>query len=808
MKEHKHATKDKTETKPARDEIAKKAYALYEKEGRPQGHDKQNWLAAEAEMTGHGSDEHHGHGDHHAHMAADFRKRLWISLVLTLPILVLSPMLQKLVGLRDAITFTGDIYVLFGFSSAVFWFGGWPFLKGMFEELKTRKPGMMTLVSVAIATAYLYSSAVVFGLTGKMFFWELATLVDIMLLGHWIEMRSVMGASKALEELAKLMPSDAHKLMPDGSVKDVPLSELTVDDKVLIKPGEKIPADGVIVDGESSVNEAMLTGESTPTSKKIGGKVIGGSINGEGSLTIEVKGTGKDSFLSQVIDLVKQAQESKSKTQDLANIAALWLTIVALSGGAITLIIWLTLMGKDFAFAIERAVTVMVIACPHALGLAVPLVVAVSTALAAKNGLLIRNRVAFEGARKVQAIIFDKTGTLTEGRFGVTDTLLLSQDIDEETLRRYAASVDANSEHPIAKAIAAASETKSPVENFRGIAGKGAEGRVEGKEIKVVSPGFLREQNIEMADKRVEPLQAQGKTVVFVLVDGALKGAMALADIIRPESKQAIAALKEMKIRCMMLTGDNKATAKWVSDQIGLDEYFAEVLPQDKAAKVKEVQARGQLVGMTGDGVNDAPALAQANLGIAIGAGSDVAVETADVILVRSNPSDVVAILKLSRATYCKMMQNLVWATGYNVVAIPLAAGALYAWGVLLTPALGAVLMAASTVIVAINARLLRLKAEPQPDAKAEPKPEANPDLRPKVKEGTRPEAKVDQKPQSKSEQERKPEATSDTKPEPKPEPSPELEAVAEPKSKNEQQPESNTRSDLAQRSTKRTHRL
>ena len=408
----------------------------------------------------------------------------------------------------------------------------------------------------------------------------------------------------------------------------------------------------------------------------------------------------------------------------------------------------------------------------------------------------------------MQAIIFDKTGTLTEGRFGVTDTLLLSQDIDEETLRRYAASVDANSEHPIAKAIAAASETKSPVENFRGIAGKGAEGRVEGKEIKVVSPGFLREQNIEMADKRVEPLQAQGKTVVFVLVDGALKGAMALADIIRPESKQAIAAVKEMKIRCMMLTGDNKATAKWVSDQIGLDEYFAEVLPQDKAAKVKEVQARGQLVGMTGDGVNDAPALAQANLGIAIGAGSDVAVETADVILVRSNPSDVVAILKLSRATYGKMMQNLVWATGYNVVAIPLAAGALYAWGVLLTPALGAVLMAASTVIVAINARLLRLKAEPQPDAKAEPKPEANPDLRPKVKEGTRSEAKVDQKPQSKSEQERKPEATSDTKPEPKPEPSPELEAVAEPKSKNEQQPESKTRSDLAQRSTKRTHRL
>lgn len=571
---------------------------------------------------------------------------------------------------------------------------------------------MMILISVAISTAYFYSSAVVFGLTGKMFFWELASLIDIMLLGHWIEMKSVMGASRALEELAKLMPSDAHKLMSDGNVKDVPLGELAVNDKVLIKPGEKIPADGVIVDGESSVNEAMLTGESTPAAKKKGEKVIGGSINGEGSLTIEVKGTGKDSFLSQVIDLVKQAQESKSKTQDLANTAAKWLTIVALSGGVITLIVWLALMGKDFAFAIERAVTVMVIACPHALGLAVPLVIAVSTALAAKNGLLIRNRVSFESARKLQAVIFDKTGTLTEGRFGVTDTLVLSRDIDEDTLRKYAASVDANSEHPIAKAIAASSENRLPVENFKSIPGKGAEGKVDGKNIKVVSPGFLHEQNINVTDERIGPLQAQGKTVVFVLIDGNLKGAIALADIVRPEAKQAIDALKALNIRCMMLTGDNKATAKWVSDQIGLDEYFAEVLPQDKAAKVKEVQSRGILVAMTGDGVNDAPALAQADLGIAIGAGSDVAVETADVILVRSNPLDVVAILKLSQATYRKMIQNLIWATGYNTIAIPLAAGVLYTWGVLLTPALGAALMSVSTVIVAINARMLRLKAE------------------------------------------------------------------------------------------------
>jgi Cu2+-exporting ATPase len=703
MKEHEHATKNEAEPRPTQDEVAKKAYGIYLKEGRPQGRDVQNWLEAESKMP-------HSGPDHHAHMAEDFRKRFWISLILTLPILVLSPMLQTLVGLRETIRFPGDMYLLFALSSAVFWYGGWPFLKGVFEEIKSRQPGMMMLISVAISTAYVYSSAVVFGLAGKMFFWELASLIDIMLLGHWIEMKSVMGASRALEELAKLMPSDAHKFMPDGSVKDVPLGELAANDKVLIKPGEKIPADGVIVEGESSVNEAMLTGESTPAPKAAGGKVLGGSINGEGSLTIEVKGAGKDSFLSQVIDLVKQAQESKSKTQDLANTAAMWLTIVALGGGVITLVVWLVFMGKDFAFAIERTVTVMVIACPHALGLAVPLVVAVSTALAASNGLLIRNRVAFEGARKLQAVIFDKTGTLTEGRFGVTDTLVLSQDIDEETLRRYAASVDANSEHPIAKAIAASSEKKLPVENFKSIPGKGAEGRVEGREVKVVSPGFLHEQNIDLTDKRVEPLQAQGKTVVFVLVDGKLKGAIALADIVRPEAKKAIDALKALGIRCMMLTGDNKATAKWVSDQVGLDEYFAEVLPQDKAAKVKEVQSRGVLVAMTGDGVNDAPALAQADVGIAIGAGSDVAVETADVILVRSNPLDVVAIVKLSRATYRKMIQNLVWATGYNVVAIPLAAGVLYAWGVLLTPALGAVLMSASTVIVAINARLLRMK--------------------------------------------------------------------------------------------------
>ncbi|GJM15995.1 MAG: heavy metal translocating P-type ATPase [Thermodesulfobacteriota bacterium] len=651
----------------------------------------------------------HTHHDHHAHMVADFRKRFWISLIITIPILVFSPMIQEFLGIRESIRFTGDLYVLFALSSVVFFYGGYPFLKGIFNELKSAKPGMMTLISIAITVAYLYSSAVVFGLLGKIFFWELATLIDIMLLGHWIEMKSVMGASKALEELARLMPSDAHKIMPNGTVKDVPLSDLNSGDKVLIKPGEKIPADGEVIEGETSVNESMLTGESVPVSKKKGIKVIGGSVNGEGSITVEVQKTGKDSYLSQVIDLVRQAQESKSKTQDLANRAAVWLTIVALVGGAITMFVWLAIVHKDLAFALERTVTVMIITCPHALGLAVPLVVAVSTAISASNGLLIRDRAAFERARNIQAIIFDKTGTLTQGKFGVTDTLMIGNDINEKELLKYAASVESHSEHPIAKGVVSSTDEKFPVQNFKAITGKGAEGSVEGKDIKVVSPGYLREQKITINDERIQELSSQGKTVVFVLVDGELKGALALADIIRPESKAAIARLKDMGLRCMMLTGDNKQVAKWVSEEIGLDEYFAEVLPDEKSAKIKEVQSRGLIVAMTGDGVNDAPALAQADVGIAIGAGTDVAVETADIILVRSNPIDAVAIIGLAKATYRKMIQNLIWATGYNVVAIPLAAGVLYP-KILLGPAMAAVFMSLSTVIVAINAKFLKVE--------------------------------------------------------------------------------------------------
>ncbi len=650
-----------------------------------------------------------GHQSHHEHMVADFKRRFFVSLILTVPILVLSPMIQRISGIGDSLRFSGDLYVLFAFSSVVFFYGGYPFLKGIFNELRSAKPGMMTLIAVAITTAYLYSSVVVFGLSGKIFFWELCTLIDIMLLGHWIEMKSVMGASKALEELARLMPSEAHKLMPDGSTEEVPLSELIGGDRVLVKPGEKVPADGEVLDGETSVDESMLTGESKPVSKKAGSKVIGGSINGEGAITVEVTKTGRDSFLSQVIELVREAQESKSKTQDLANRAALWLTIVALGGGATTLFVWFAVMGRDFAFALERTVTVMVITCPHALGLAVPLVVAVSTSIAAKNGLLIRNRAAFESARNIQAIIFDKTGTLTEGKFGVTDTVVFDGSAEKELLK-YAASIEANSEHPIAKGIVSSSEKTFHVKGFRAITGKGAEGKVNGRDVKVVSPGYLRENNIAIDDERIEKLSSQGKTVVFVMIDGKLSGAIALADIVRPESKKAISMLKEMGIRCMMLTGDNEQVARWVSEEVGLDEYFAEVLPQEKAARIKEVQSRGLVVAMTGDGINDAPALAQADVGIAIGTGTDVAVETADIILVRSNPLDAVAIIGLARATYKKMVQNLIWATGYNAFAIPLAAGVFYKSGILLTPAMGAVLMSMSTVIVAVNARFLKVE--------------------------------------------------------------------------------------------------
>lgn len=675
---------------------------------------------ADAPHDHHDMEKAHGHGDghgdhgalhhhHHAHMVEDFRKRFWISLILTIPILILSPMIQRILGL-GFIQFPGSFLLLWVISSVVFFYGGYPFLKGMVDELKKRTPGMMTLIALAILVAYLYSSVVVFGLSGKFFFWELATLIDIMLLGHWIEMKSVMGASMALEELAKLLPTEAHKVDEDGNVSDTPIEMLMPGDKVLVKPGEKIPVDGIVVKGETSVNESMITGESKPVSKSINDRVIGGSINGEGAIFVLVQKTGNDSFLAQVIDLVKEAQQSKSKTQDLANRAAFWLTIIAILSGTITMFVWFFLINKDFAFALERTVTVMVITCPHALGLAVPLVVAVSTAVSAKNGLLIRNRAAFEAARNIGAIIFDKTGTLTKGEFGVTEVIVLNDKYSEEEILIYAASVESQSEHPIAKGIVGSAKNTLEISDFQSIPGKGAEAVVQGKKVMVVSPGYLKEQGISMDNKRIFELNKQGKTVIYVLINKELCGAIALADIIRPESKDAIKRLKGMGIQTMMLTGDNLQVAKWVADELGLDGYFAEVLPQEKASKIKEVQAKGLIVAMTGDGVNDAPALVQADVGIAIGAGTDVAVEAADIVLVRSNPMDVVFIIGLAKATYKKMIQNLIWATGYNAFAIPLAAGVLYKYGILLSPAIGAVLMSLSTVIVSINAKFLKVR--------------------------------------------------------------------------------------------------
>ncbi len=683
-------------------------------------------------MHGDEEQEHHqghgnGHGDHggdhsshHEQMIKDFKKRFVISSILTVPVLILSPLIQDL--LNYSLTFPGDIYVLFLLSSIIYFYGGYPFLKGVFDELKKRQPGMMTLISVAITAAYAYSTLVIvdtaltlgIGFAGSFFFWELATLIDIMLLGHWIEMRSILGASRALEALVQLMPSEAHLLQDDGSTIDVPVASLKPQDKVLIKPGEKIPSDGLIIQGETSVNESMLTGESKPVSKKPGDQVIGGSLNGEGAIVVEIQRTGKETYLSQVIELVKEAQKTRSRTQDLANRAAFYLTLIAITAGSITFIAWYMIFQQTAAFALERAVTVMVIACPHALGLAVPLVVAVSTSISAKNGLLIRDRNAFERARDIDAIIFDKTGTLTEGRFGVTDIVPeLNANMDENEILTLAYSLEVNSEHPIAQGIVNEAEARKlkrkPLSDFKAIPGKGVEGVIDGKKVMVVSPGYLKEVGITIQNERMKILPEQGKTTVYLLVDGTLVGSIALADIIRPESKEVIAALHQLNIKTMMLTGDNALVAKWVSEEIGLDEYFAEVLPHEKAQVVKDVQKRGLTVAMVGDGVNDAPALVQADVGIAIGAGTDVAIESADIILVRSDPRDILSIITLAKATYRKMMQNLAWATGYNAFAIPLAAGVLISIGILVSPAIGALLMSLSTVIVAINAKFLKL---------------------------------------------------------------------------------------------------
>lgn len=645
-----------------------------------------------------------GH-DHHKMMIADFRKRFWVSVMLSIPVLVLSPMIQEFLGFK--INFNGSMYVLFALSSLVFFYGGWPFLKGLKDEVKKGAPGMMTLIAVAITVAYAYSSAVVFGLEGKMFFWELVTLIDIMLVGHWIEMKSVLGASKALELLVSMMPSEAHKMEGDNVI-DIKLEALNKGDIILIKSGEKVPADGVIIEGQSYLNESMLTGESKPVKKEKEQQVIGGSINGTGSLKVKVLHTGKDSYLNKVITLVQEAQKAKSKTQNFADKAAKWLTYIALTVGFVTLATWL-ILGFPFVYALERMVTVMVISCPHALGLAIPLVVAISTAISAQNGLLIRNRTAFENSRKISALVFDKTGTLTKGDFGVTRFESVSDKYDKEEVLRLASALEQNSEHPIAVGvIKKIKELKTDIpnaENFNAIIGKGVEAKIEGKDVKVVSPGYLKEKAIDIPENA---FGSAAETVVFVMIDDALAGFIALADEIRPESKEAIKKFKDNGIKVMMATGDNEVVAKAVSDELGLDGYYSEVLPHQKVEIVKELQKKGEFVAMTGDGVNDAPALAQADVGIAVGSGTDVAAETADIILVNSNPQDILNLILFGKATYNKMIQNLIWATAYNVVAIPLAAGVLYSAGFVLGPAVGAVFMSLSTVIVAVNAQLLK----------------------------------------------------------------------------------------------------
>ena len=648
------------------------------------------------------------HHDHHKHMLKDFQTRFWISLGITIPVLTLSPMIQSFLGI--SLDFPGRMWMLLALSSFIYIYGGWPFIKGSIQEIQNKQPGMMTLIALAITVAFVYSALVVLGVEGKVFFWELVTLIDIMLLGHWVEMRSVMGASKALEELAQLLPSTAHKVLNGEETENVDIQELNKGDKVLVKPGEKIPVDGEIQKGDSEVDESMITGESEPVVKKKDDEVIGGSVNGNGSLIIKVSKTGKDSYLNQMIELVEKSQKSKSKAQGFADRAAFWLTVIAVSVGIITLAAW-TLSGKTFVFSLERMVTVMVITCPHALGLAIPLVIAVITALSAKNGLLIRNRTAFEEARKIQTIMFDKTGTLTKGEFGVTDIISLS-DWSEDKILRTAAAVEKESEHSIAQGIVRkAKENEWDIPNsseFKALPGKGAQAEVQNEKILVGNKNLL--ENIDKSQDAVEKLDKlaeQGKTAVFVISDRKVRGVIGMRDLIRDESRRAVEELMKKGIEVALITGDNKATAKFAAEELGIKTWFAGVLPDKKSEKVKQLQEKGKTVAMVGDGINDAPALAQADLGIAIGAGTDVAAETADVILVENNPMDVCHILNFSRLTRRKMKQNLAWATGYNVIAIPLAAGVLYSYGIVLAPAVGALVMSLSTIIVAVNARLV-----------------------------------------------------------------------------------------------------
>ena len=651
-----------------------------------------------------------GHDRHAGHSVEMFRTRFWVCLALTIPVLLYAKGLWELFGL-EAPDLPGGGVVSFVLATAIYVYGGSVFIRSAGHELRARLPGMMTLVSVGISAAYLYSVATTFWVEGEGFYWELATLVDIMLLGHWIEMRAVGGAQGALSELAKLLPDTAERVAGDRT-EEVPVSAIEAGDVVLVRPGGRIPVDGEVIDGESEMNESMITGESRPVGKRAGDQVVAGTVNGSGALRIRVSRVGEETALAGIMRLVAEAQASKSRAQAIADRAAMVLTYVAIGAGLVTMIAWL-LAGRGADFVAERAVTVVVIACPHALGLAVPLVIAISTTLAARSGLLVRNRLALEVARDLDVMVFDKTGTLTLGEIGVVG--VAADGTGEERVLAVAAGLEEGSEHPLGRAIVEEASSRgvkpSSVSDFEALKGRGVHAKVDGHDAYVGGPRLLETLRVRAEGPVAEQAKvwsSEGRTVVHVVEDDRVIGTIALADVIRPESRKAVQHLNDMGVRVAMITGDSEDVANSVARELGLDEYFAQVLPEHKAERVKELQAKGLRVAMVGDGVNDAPALAQADVGIAIGAGTDMAIEAADVVLVRSDPRDATRVVGLSKASYRKMVQNLAWATGYNVVAIPLAAGVLASLGILLAPAVGALLMSASTVVVALNAQLLR----------------------------------------------------------------------------------------------------
>ena len=658
--------------------------------------------------------DHENKENGHAHMGHEvmFRRKFWISTLLSIPVLVFSPSIQDFLG-YSLPPFPGSDWITPLFAVIVFLYGGIPFLQMAVPELKKRQPGMMTLISLAIGVAFIYSLAALFMPSGTTFFWELATLIDIMLLGHWIEMRSIRQASGALNELARLMPDTAERIREDGETEEVPVGEVRTGDLLLVRPGASVPADGEVEQGESHVNEAMITGESKPVSKSTGDNVIAGTINGDGSLRVRVTATGEETALAGIMRLVKEAQSSKSNTQILADRAAGWLFYIALAAAVVTAIAWTIAVGFQVE-VISRVATVLVIACPHALGLAIPLVVAITTSLGARNGILVRDRLALEGARQVDTVIFDKTGTLTKGEFGIVDQSA-AEGWEAEHALALAAAVEGDSEHMIARGIRLAADERGlelpDVSGFEAIKGRGVQADWNGHKVYVGGPKLIERLGLELPGKLAgfeQQANRKGQTVVHLIQDDVVAASFALADVIRPESKEAIERLKARGIRIAMLTGDSEPVAKAVAEELGIDTYFAGVLPENKDQKVSELQQDGGRVAMVGDGVNDAPALVRADVGIAIGGGTDVAVESAGIILVKNNPLDVVKIFELSRATYRKMVQNLFWAAGYNIIALPLAAGVLAPIGIVLSPAVGALLMSLSTVVVAANAQLLR----------------------------------------------------------------------------------------------------